>query len=84
MLFRSSMFEDEEEQKQAAELFHTSLPKLQTGQEKEKALHDILMAVKKNRYEYDTANMGTDMGALNRVIEGKRALEELAKTHISL
>ncbi len=79
-----SMFEDEEEQKQAAELFHTSLPKLQTGQEKEKALHDILMAVKKNRYEYDTANMGTDMGALNRVIEGKRALEELAKTHISL
>ncbi len=79
-----SMFEDEEEQKQAAEIFNTSLPKLQTGQEREKALHDILMAVKKNRYEYDTANMGTDMGALNRVIEGKRALEELAKTHISL
>ncbi len=30
-----SMFEDEEEQRQAAELFHTTLPELSTKQEKE-------------------------------------------------
>lgn len=79
-----STFEDEEEQKQAAELFHTSLPQLNTGQEKEKAFHDILLTVKKNSYEYYTARLGTDVSALTWVIEGKKALEELAKTHISL
>jgi DNA primase len=28
--------------------------------------------------------MGVDISALNQVIEGKKALEELSKTHISL
>ncbi|MGN0168870.1 MAG: DNA primase [Acetatifactor sp.] len=79
-----STFEDEEEQRQAAELFNTNLPRLETGQEREKAFHDILLAVKKNSYEYYTSKLGTDVGALNQVIEGKKALEELAKTHISL
>lgn len=36
-----SMFEDEEEQRQAAELFHTTLPELSTKQERERAFHDI-------------------------------------------
>ena len=79
-----SMFEDEDKQREAAALFHTSLPQLSTGQERAKAFHDIVLAVKKNSYEYYTAQMGTDMSALNKVIEGKKALEELAKTHISL
>ncbi len=79
-----STFEDEEEQRQAAELFHTNLPQLETGQERTKAFHDILMSVKKNSYEYYTAKLGTDVSALNQVIEGKKALEELQKTHISL
>lgn len=79
-----SMFEDEEEQKQAAELFHTTLPHLDTRQEREKAFHDILLSVKRNSYEYYTARLGMDVNALNRVVEGKKALETLAKTHISL
>ncbi len=79
-----SMFEDEEEQREAAALFHTKLPELTTGQEREKAFHDIVLAVKKNSYEYYTAKLGTDVSALNQVIEGKKALEELARTHISL
>lgn len=79
-----SMFEDEEEQREAAALFNTNLPPIQTMREKEKAFHDILMAVKKNSYEYYTAKMGTDVNALKQVIDGKKALEELAKTHISL
>ena len=79
-----STFEDEEEQRQAAELFNTNLPRLETGQEREKAFHDILLAVKKNSYEYYTSMLGTDVSALNQVIAGKKALEELAKTHISL
>lgn len=77
------MFEDEE-QRLVAELFNTNLPKLDTLQEKEKAFHDVLLSVKKNSYEYYTARMGTDVDALTQAIKGKKALEELAKTHISL
>ena len=79
-----SMFSDEEEQRQAAELFNTNLPELNTKQEREKAFRDILYAVKKNSYEYYTAKLGTDVSAINKVITGKKALEELAKIHISL
>lgn len=79
-----SMFEDEEEQRRAAELFHTTLPRLETVLEREKAFHDILLAVKKNSYEYYTARLGMDVDALTKAVEGKKALETLAKTHISL
>jgi DNA primase len=79
-----SMFEDEDEQREAASLFNTNLPSLDTKQERENALHDIIMAVKKNSYEYYTANLGADVNAINKVIEGKKALEELAGTHISI
>ena len=79
-----SMFTDEEEQREAAALFNTNLPELTTKQEREKAFRDIVYAVKKNSYDYFTAQLGTDMSALNKVIAGKKALEELAKTHISL
>lgn len=79
-----SMFEDEEEQQRAAEIFHTTLPKLETLQEREKAFHDILLAVKRDSYEYYTARLGVDVNALTKAVEGKKALETLAKTHISL
>lgn len=79
-----STFEDEEEQHEAAELFNTNLPELGTKQDREKAFHDILFSVKKNSYEYFSARLGSDVNALNQVIAGKKALEELAKAHISL
>ena len=79
-----STFEEEEEQREAAELFHTNLPELGTKQDREKAFHDILLTVKKNSYEYFSSRLGSDVNALNQVIAGKKALEELAKTHISI
>lgn len=79
-----SMFEEEEDQREAASLFHTKLERLESTAEQEKALHDIVCAVKRNSYETDSAQLGTDVAALNRVIAGKKQLEELAKTHISL
>ncbi len=79
-----SMFEEEEDQREAASLFHTKLERLESTAEQEKALHDIVCAVKRNSYERDSAQLGTDVAALNRVIAGKKQLEELAKTHISL
>ncbi len=79
-----SMFPEEEEQREVASLFNTKLIEPETRQEKEKAFHDILVRVKKISYEYNTSHLGGDMEALNRVIAGKKALEELSKTHISI
>ena len=78
------MFEDEAEQREAAALFNTKVEAIETKQEKERAFHDIIYAVKKNSYEYYSQKLGSDMNALNQVIAGKKALEELSKTHISL
>ena len=79
-----SAFPEEEQQRQVASLFNAKLTEITTQAEREKAFHDIVYAVKKNSFEYDSARMGSDMEALNRVISGKKALEELSKTHISL
>ena len=78
------MFEDEEEQRKIAEIFNTKLPPMETLSEREKALKDVVLAVKRNSYEVFTQRLAQDVNGLNRVIEGKKALEELAKTHISL
>ena len=79
-----SMFPEESEQREAAAIFNTGLPEPGTKKEKEKALHDILVSVKRISYEYNSGRLGSDIEALNRVIAGKKALEELSKTHISL
>ena len=78
------LFDDEREQSEAASLFTTQLPELETVQEKEKAFHDILVRVKKNSYEHYLERSGVEIAALSIAVEGKKALEELNKTHISL
>lgn len=79
-----SLFTDEEEQREAASVFNTKLPELSTRAEQEKAFHDIVLAVKRSSLEYSSSRLGADISAINQVIEGKKALEELSKTHISL
>ena len=79
-----SRFTEEEEQREVASMFNTKLEGIESKQDKEKALRDIVYAVKKNSYEYYTGKLGADVSALQQVIDGKRALEELAKVHILL
>ena len=79
-----SMFEDEEEQREVAALFNTKLEAVNTKQERERAFHDILVAVKKNSLDYYSGQLGVDIAALSRVVEGKKALQELERAHISL
>lgn len=79
-----SAFEDEEEQREVAKIFNTKLPRLQTIQEKEKALRDVLLSVKQNSFDHYSALMGSDAEALSHVISGKKELETLKNTHISL
>ena len=78
------MFQEDEEQRRVAELFSTTLIGLETPAEREKAFHDIIVAVKKNSYEHYSQKLGSDIDALQKVINGKKALEELQKTHILL
>lgn len=79
-----NMFTEEADQNEAASLFTTKLEALDREQDREKAFHDILLSVKRNSFQHYSAQMGSDIDALNQVIEGKKALEELSKTHISL
>ncbi len=79
-----SMFQDEEEQREVASLFNTKLGEITSDAEREKALNDIVYGVKKNSFEYYSSRTGSDINAINQVISGKKALEELSKTHISL
>ena len=79
-----SMFQDEEEQREVASLFNTKLQEVTTDAEREKAFHDIVCTVKQNSFEYYSSRLGADMNALKQVVSGKKALEELRKTHISL
>ncbi len=79
-----SMFEDEEEQREVAALFNAKLEAVNTKQERERALHDILVAVKSNSLDYYSGQLGADIAALSQVVEGKKALQELQKAHISL
>lgn len=79
-----SMFEEEEEQREVSSLFHARLERMDSLQEQEKAIRDIVYTVKRNSYERDSKAPGSDADSIKRAIEGKKLLEELSKTHISL
>lgn len=88
-----SRFNEEDQQRDVASLFHTRLPFWDEAQEdgqqpdrieREKAFRDILLKVKRNAYETDLMHSGSDMEAMQRALSGKRELAELEKTHISI
>ena len=78
------MFEDEETQHAAALVFNTSLPYISTLQEREQAFHDVLLAVKRNSFEQCRMKLAQEKDGFVRIREAKKALEELARTFISL
>ncbi len=79
-----SLFDDEDEQREVASLFNTKLMEMDSKSTKEKAFHDVLLSVKRNSYAFYTEKLSSDVSALTQAIEGKKALEELSKMHISL
>ena len=79
-----SLIEDPEEQSKVSALFTTRLEGIETKEERQKAFHDILMKVKTNSFEYYNAQSQTDIAAMSKMIAGRKALQELAKTHIFL
>ncbi len=78
-------FTDEEEHREVAGLFHTRLKEIHTREEQEKALKETIIRVKKNRIDYAARQLDpTDMKGLQRLVEEKRALQDLTKLHISI
>lgn len=78
-------FTDEEEHRKVAELFHTKIQKLSTVQEQEKALKETVIKVKEYSIETAAKHLEpTDMMGLQKLMEAKRALQDLQKLHISI
>jgi DNA primase len=55
-----------------------------TKGEKEKALHDIIMSIKQASLRNYMEQGSGDRNAFSHILEAKKALQELQKTHISL
>lgn len=78
-------FTEEEEHREAASLFHTRIKELTTVKEQEKAIKETIIRVKSYSIDYATANLDpTDMQGLQRLMEAKKALQDLQKLHISI
>ena len=73
-------FTEEEEHRQAAELFNTSLLGEMSVQEKERAITDAVKKVKNNSLDY-VSKTAADFNTLQNIIQEKKKLQ---KIHISL
>ena len=69
-------FTDEEEHKKAAELFNTSLREEMSREEKEKALNDMVLVVKKSSIDYSAKNV-TDINQLQEIITMQKNLSKI-------
>lgn len=78
-------FTDEEEHREVASLFHTRIKELSTASEQEKALKETIIRVKNHSIEERTAKLApTDIQGLQKLMEAKRALQDLKGLHISI
>ena len=78
-------FTDEEEHREVAALFNTRIREIKTAYEQEKALKETIIRVKKNSIEEHSAKLDpTDIQGLQKLMEAKRALQDLEKLHISI
>ena len=73
-------FESEEEHNKAASLFHSPLSKELTLSEKERALNDTVLKIKKNSLDYQAAHAADIQEMQNIIIEQTK----LQKIHIRL
>lgn len=80
-----SMFEDEEQQREIASLFHTKIDTIETKQDREKALKETIVRIKQNSIAYRSRHLDpADMAGLQRLVAEKQQLQEIQKMHISI
>jgi DNA primase len=75
-----SMFQEEEQQRLVAAIFNTTVGELSSDSDKEKALRETVLRVKKNSMEQDRKNLDpSDIDALTRIVENKKLLEKMKR-----
>ena len=80
-----SMFQSEDEQKEIAGLFNARIHKVETKEDKEKALKETIIRVKENSMKYRSEHLApTDMAGLMKIVNDKKDLENLERLHISI
>lgn len=80
-----SLFSEEEEQKEIAALFNARIHEVETKSDMEKAVKETIIRVKRNSIEEHSKQANaTDLEALMRIVEERRALEKLEKLYISI
>ncbi len=77
-----SRFEDPEEQREAAEIFNTPLDPGLSNQEKESALTDLVIRIKKDSLKRQDEEDGKETDPIERTIREKKVLEKLEKMRI--
>ncbi len=80
-----SRFNDEQQQRQVAEIFNASVDGIEKPADMEKAVKETLIRIKQNSVEQKRRRLDpADMEGLKQLIEDKRRLQEIEKLHISL
>ena len=80
-----SRFPEADEQKEIAGLFNARIHEIENKNDREKALKETITRIKQNSIDYRTRNNNpTDLAAMMKIVEDKRALEKLEKLHISI
>ncbi|MCD8152893.1 MAG: DNA primase [Clostridiales bacterium] len=77
-----SLFPDEEQQREIAQIFHARIGPVEEAAEREKALNETVRRVKQNSIEHRSKCLDpTDVAGLQKIIEDRKSL---AKLHISI
>ena len=77
--------QDSEEQQEIASLFHSTLEDVDTKDEKEKALKDVVIRIRENSFECQKKKLDpTDIQGTVKLIEEKKKLEQLKKVCFEL
>ncbi len=80
-----SNFTEEEEQKEVAALFNARIYPVENQAEREKALTETIVRVKKNSLEYRAAHLDpTDIAGLQQIINDQKKLDQMQNLHISI
>lgn len=73
-----SMFTEEEQQREVADLFNARLNEITTQEEKEKALKDTVIRLKENSISYRSRHLEpSDMEGLQKLITDKKNMQKL-------
>ena len=80
-----SRFPEADEQKEIAGLFNARIHEIENKNDREKALKETIIRIKQNSIDYRTRNNNpTNLAAMMKIVEDKRALEKIEKLHISI